>query len=256
MLHACMLPWLPSVDYTVPIWIQYEMSLNTDVIYCPCCFSILFNTPRFFKKTIKSIECQEGGHTYYPDNGPVSSTVNPTAVMVYMWIYFILGILLPLVILAYCNIFLVRTLKRSMAMRQQLSRSQSDQSSRTNKNIVTLTLSIIVVLYIVLVGPAEILTFWKPYIKSKYSFHVIVQYSMAVAVCNMLQALNFAMNFVLYCIINVHFRKVMHNIVCCTALKENMSKKGNAVKLVKNQGVSGTFSTMYTSDMALSTTAV
>ena len=218
----------------------------------PYFFSIFFNMPRFFKKTIKSIECQEGGYAYYPDNGSVSSTVNPTAVMVYTWIYFILGIIVPFAILAYCNIFFIHTLKRSMAMRQQLSRSQSDQSSRTNKNIVTLTLSIIVVLYIVLVGPAEILNFWEPYINNKYSFHVIVQYSMAVAVCNMLQVLNFAMNFVLYLAINVHFRSVIWNIACRTVSKKKISKHGESVKLVMSKGECRTFSTMYTSDTAFS----
>ena len=208
--------------------------------------------PRFFKKTIESTECQEGGKSYYTNSGPISTYRNPTALQVYMWMYFIFGILLPLIVLAYCNIYLVRTLKKAMNMRKTLVQSKNDKSSQTSKNIVTLTLSIIVVLFIFLVGPAEILTFWKSYIQKEYGFLVVIQYSMAVAVCNMLQAINFSINFVLYFVINVHFRKVVKDVLCCHRIRKGRAN-GTTVQLKRHRGGSETYSTMYTTDTAMPT---
>ena len=37
---------------------------------------------------------------------------------VYYWLYFLLGILIPLIMLAFCNAMLIRALRESMLMRQ------------------------------------------------------------------------------------------------------------------------------------------
>ena len=183
-----------------------------------CHFSLVLNLPRYFKKGIKSINCQEGGQIYYtqPDGGLLSYYQTTGIITAYKGVYFTFGIVLPLVILTFCNRYLIQALKESNKMQQQLYIGYKDKKRSSNKNIVTLTLTTIVILYTILVWPAEILAFWKPYVQSKFScFAFAQQYSLAGTVCNMLQAFNFAINFVLYCAINVHFRKVIWNLVTC-----------------------------------------
>ncbi len=165
-------------------------------------FCVLFNLPRFWMKQIASVECIEGGMSYFPVLGPMN--LNRNAKLAYMWLYFIVCILVPLLILTYCNVYLVRALHRSARMRKEHTRSH--MSSGDSTNIVTLTLTVIVVFYILLVVPAELLNFGKLSVISNNMFSIPRGYNLAISFCNALQALNFAFNFVLYCVINVHFR--------------------------------------------------
>ena len=179
------------------------MTASRTIIIVVFCLSILFNLPRFWMKQINHIDCMGGGKLYFHMPGYMQS--NDVAHIAYSWLYFIFGILLPLVVLAYCNIFLIKAIQSSHKLRREHS-SDSTEATR----IVTLTLCIIVVMYIVLVGPAELVTFWKPFVSDN-----ALQYGLAVRICNSLQMLNFAVNFILYCIINVHFRQVIRELLLC-----------------------------------------
>ena len=113
-------------------------------------------------------------------------------------------------------------------------------------NAITLTLTIIVIMYAVLVSPAEISNIFTQMINSYLEQErsadaegannsaAAVQsgdddddddahdasvhpdsYNVAVAVGNTLQTLNFACNFILYCAVNVHFRRIVREMVTC-----------------------------------------
>jgi hypothetical protein len=191
-------------------------------------FSVVFNLPRFWMKSITFIECEEGGRAYFSQNGPMKQYKILEAV--YMWLYFALGIAVPLILLAYCNVYLLRALHVSIKPRRQHS-GTSRTSVSNSTNVVTLTLMIIIVFYIILVGPAEVLAFWKPYVLNNYSLNIVIKYSLLITICNTLQAINFAINFILYCIINVHFRKVIRNLILCTALREQLHKNLHGVNV-------------------------
>ena len=136
-----------------------------------------------------------------------------TAEMAYMWLYFLTSIAVPLCVLAFCNIYLIRALRVTSELRKQYSGNTEDVNSTTN--IVTLTLSVIVIFYVLLVGPAELLNFGRYFIvKSKPPILFHIKYSLAVAIGNTLEAVNFAFNFILYCIVNVRFRQVMCQMFC------------------------------------------
>ena len=186
--------------------------------------SVLFNVPRYFVKTIHAEECQEGGYSYFthPDG---ALHRHPRAELIYQWIYFVIGIVLPLITVAYCNIFFIQALKSSKKLQQQHSRHRQEPTSSSSSlpTVLTLTLSIIVVLYILLVIPAEIILFFKESVRKHFvntgNDIVIARYSLAEAICNNLQTFNFAVNFLLYCMINVHFRQVIKKALCCKATK-------------------------------------
>ena len=181
-------------------------------------FCVIFNLPRFWRQSIDSMRCMEGGMAYFPVKGFIQT--HPVFGTVYMWLYFSIGIIGPLLVLAYCNAHLVRALRRSTAMRRQY---QTNNVASDGTHRITLTLVIIVVMYILLVGPAEIINFLQQTaISDASSTH---QYNLAVAIVNTLEALNFAFNFVLYCAINVHFRQTVREIFCfcCASRQERQS---------------------------------
>ena len=189
------------------------MSASRGIIIAVFCLSIAFNLPRFWMKRIAGVEvCLGQGKVYFVMPGYMERDY--IADMVYTWLYFTFGILLPLLMLAYCNVYLVKALHKSSQLRRQHSSSKSSEATR----IVTLTLCVIVVMYIFLVGPAELVSFWKPFVLHSNPH----AYGLAVMVCNCMQMLNFAVNFILYCIINVHFRRVVKDLLLCHHIREQM----------------------------------
>ena len=204
-----------------PVRARQHLGLTTTRMGIVCIFviSVIFNVPRFLLHTINWIKCQEGGYSYFVFVGPLR--INAHVEHIYLWIYFVVGIILPLIAVAYCNIYFIRALQASKKLRRNSCAYPSSitthtSSSSNTPNILTLTLSIIVVLYILLVTPAEIIQFFKASVFQHYHSNerVLAYYSLASALCNHLQTLNFAVNFLLYCMINVHFRRVIRNIVC------------------------------------------
>ena len=182
------------------------MKASRVIIVTVFCLSILFCLPRFWMQKIEYVPCKEGGLLYFVENSFMKK--NETARMTYMCLNFTLGILLPLLVLIYSNVFLVKALNDSSVYRQKNATCRSETT-----RVATLTLCIIVILDIVLVVPAEVITFWVSIVDRQSA----VQYGLAVKICNTLQLFNFAINFILYFIINVHFRRVMKNILCCQA---------------------------------------
>ena len=180
-------------------------------------FSIILNLPQFWNKKVGYI--QDLG--YFADEGWLAK--NKMATLIYDWLYFLLGLVLPLVILVYCNMFLIRALHKSIMLRRKHSRPFTSKSVPNSTNVMTLILVIIVIFYVVLVVPVEVLRFFK----IQMSVSANMNFNLAVAVCNTLQAFNFAINFILYCIINVHFRKVIKEFILCTALCEHLLKRNN-----------------------------
>jgi hypothetical protein len=190
------------------------MTASRAIICSVFALSLIFNLPRFFFNKITCTEYPDLRREYTKIDGAIPS--DSPGHVTYMWLYFIFGILLPLLVLAYCNIFLVRALHESRHLRRQHSSSTGQNHDSTR--IVTLTLCVIVVMYILLVGPAELVTFWRLFVDKD----TLNQYNFAVRICNALQMLNFAVNFILYCIINVHFRRVVRDLLLCQHLREQI----------------------------------
>lgn len=197
------------------------MKATRAIILAVALLSLLFNLPRFWQRQIAWVECADGGRSYFTVSGFMET--QHTARVTYTWLYFVAGILLPLMLLMYCNIFLVRALQVARRLKQHHGAVMQGGPVHVSDNkeaarVVTLTLCIIVVLYIVLVAPAELVAFWKPFIGDENMLY----YGLAVRVCNAMQMLNFAINFILYFIINVHFRKVIKDLVFCLHLREHI----------------------------------
>ena len=130
---------------------------------------------------------------------------NQTLNSVFTYIWGILGFIVPIFILAYCNFKLIHSLRLSRKLRKQRQEGQRKCSDSNYQKFITVTLISIVFMYFLLVMPSELVHFYGDIIETEYTG----TYRILLITSNLLQAVNFSMNFVLYCFINQYFRKVI-----------------------------------------------
>ena len=211
----------------------------------------LFNVPRVVveRRRIEVQRCADGGAIYAQNAaGHVtsSSSAAAAAASAYAWIYFVVGTVLPLAALAFCNFRLVAALRESSRVRRQfcpLVIGSSSSSSTSTKKVdatinvnrrITCTLVAIVVLYLVLVSPSEVLVFVEKQLLQTDTMsdgaaggpsslplprpEAVVDrewIGLAIELTNVLQTANFCGNFILYSVVNGHFRRVIEDQLAC-----------------------------------------
>ena len=91
------------------------------------------------------------------------------------------------------------------------SMSSKRRFSDNALNSVTATLVAVVLTFLILVSPWELLKFGL-----QYSSSPMDRYKMDIALhlTNLMQVLNFSFNFVLYCVVNKSFRNTLWKLVC------------------------------------------
>lgn len=174
-------------------------------------FSVLFNLPMFWRYTVIQQKCAAIC---------ICSTLSVTDLFrnaTFRHAYFlsgtIVGVFIPVVVLAFSNICLIRALRQSQRMRR---RYRANQPSNASSDRLTPTLIAIVVLFFTLTLPSHFfklvrdMVIWNT--GNDYSYHVHIT---GTVITNFMMAANFAVNFVLYCVINVHFRKTVYRLFCC-----------------------------------------
>lgn len=194
-------------------------------------FGIFLNIPKFFYRTLSQMECIGNFSVYYLDDGFMKNHRNLSAA--YEWIFSFIGIFAPLLILLYCNVHLIRALHSSTKMRCQFR--NDNRKEREAMRRVTLTLIIIVICYIMLVVPTEIIKLLKDIGTQTGKTPA---YNLLVAIANIGQGINFAFNFILYCFVNPNFRNTLKMLLLPSCLqKPNAASEetGETVKLTSIQ---------------------
>ena len=185
--------------------------------------SVLANIPRLWTYKISSLPCTNNNTAYYTVPGLLTQQY-AYYYPVYLGLYFILSTVIPLVMLTTCNIYLVRALKKSDRLRRLRAPNTAACASESSRRL-TIILIGLVIMYITLVSPAEIINFIRDIILSTNGKQNTPLYNLAVAVVNFLQALNFALNFVLYCSVNSQFRKTITQLMCLAQNQAPVSVK-------------------------------
>lgn len=145
---------------------------------------------------------------------------------IYMrWIWPSIAVFIPQSILCFCNYRLVQGLKRAPINRKN---SCPGQTIKEANNRITLTLVVIVFMALVLVTPAEVLKLTNPYARWGKIGHYVA------SVANLLQAVNFAFNFILYVAIDNNFRLICRNLLLGSCLG-NKSLVAESEVIVLNQ---------------------
>ena len=168
--------------------------------------SFVFNIPRFWEYKVMRI-CIDSELRYYLDVGYFVE--NTRLFWAFQCIWAIFGHFIPLLMLVSSNICLIRAFRASKQIRKQcLVRCNSSHDPLQNR--ITPTLIVIVLMFIVLVSPSETIQF---FVSMFYESQTSEEYMLARAVMTVMVAVNFAFTFVLYCVINVHFRRTLRELV-------------------------------------------
>ena len=162
--------------------------------------SIVINLPSFWQFKIDTLDVKGNGEVYFLiDIGYFAP--NDTPGKIFQWVRAVYGIFIPAVVLGFCNLSLILALRQSQKMRRTY---RVQDSAFKNSSRITLLLVVLVVMFIILVFPSELMDFFAENIKQdvvKTETFLVVR-----SFANVLQVLNFSVNFVVYCIMNVHFR--------------------------------------------------
>ena len=153
---------------------------------------------------------------YFIDTGIFLRIHSMNVAFKYLW--FVTGFVVPLCILTFCNIHLVQALRASMRMRQEHrvhgGRQQPGRS-------ITPTLVAIILMFLFLVTPGEITHFVLKFINLESPQHN----ALILAIMNLMNTLNFSINFLLYCLVNVHFRSTLIDLICCCCPNRKKHKR-------------------------------
>ena len=182
-------------------------------------FSFAFNLPRFWLYEIAYADCLDlatGQPFPVYGLGPGPMKANKTAEASYQWLYFFFGISIPLCILAYCNCRIIHAVYNSMAVEQRRNRE---------RNLITKVLICIVIFYLLLVSPAEIIKFFSSKITIRKEH--IQSYNFAVTMLNTFQAVNFSCNFIPYLVLDKKFRALLAGLFCRKSVDNATRRRSN-----------------------------
>ena len=183
----------------------YKSSCVKLIYFLTVVICILINLPIFWQYKITDFEID--GHVYcLIDIGDFA--LNSRKGYAFLWFRAIVGIISPALLLLYCNCSLVLALRRSRSIRRE-GRVRSSVSR--NHSRITRLLVVIVILFILLVFPAELMDFCLALIVTNPNKTYI--FIMVRSIANFLQVVNFSCNFVVYCALNVHFRNTVKEVM-------------------------------------------
>ena len=175
----------------------------------------LFELPESWTYVMSKEVCPK--ETYiFTDTGYFVKNTKLKVICQYFW--FIIGFVVPVCILAFCNIQLIRALRASARMRQEC-RVHGGRQQPGNR--ITPTLVAIVLMFIFLMTPSEIINFMIDVLEIKSEKHE----ALVLVITNLMNTINFSVNFVLYCVVNVHFRATLFNLLCCFCPKTKKKRQ-------------------------------
>ncbi|XP_043072003.1 uncharacterized protein LOC6564639 [Drosophila grimshawi] len=149
------------------------------------------------------------------------SSLGQNALYINIWSVYslIVFVLLPLLVLATFNCFLILLVHRSKSLRGDLTNASSMRRTKrkstsgltgsvSQENRVTITLIAVVLLFIVCQLPWAIYLILVQYMDIELNIQRI-----AGNVCNLLVAINAAANFFLYCVLSDKYRKTVRELI-------------------------------------------
>ena len=150
---------------------------------------------------------------------------NLTLKLTFTYIWALIGYFIPVAVLTFCNINLIRALRQSRKWRECSARSAP--SGRDANVRITSTLVALIAMFLVLVSPSELIHFYSDVRYSRTSYPAI---EMGILYTNLLQSMNFAFHFVLYCAVNVTFRRTIVKLFQAAMRKLRRDKKRKEIK--------------------------
>lgn len=187
--------------------------------------SLVYNLPRFWHYRVETHHCSalfpelslvpSGGAPcpcFYSLRAPRESFQRLQTPYNVSWA--VCAVCVPLVLLVFCNAGLICALRHSRRLqaRCRANKPQGGAGGGATSQHITPTLIVLVVLFIAMVSPAELLGLFSAQLHALMGSDAFLALS---EVANGLLLLNFTtINLVLYCTMNVQFRRVLVSQLC------------------------------------------
>ncbi len=201
---------------------QYLTVCNTLCAIVTCsAFWFLFYLPFIWTWSIQEVNCKNNSVIYGLMPGPFQENANFKVIFVHSWS--IIGFIIPVILLAYCNVKLIVSVRKSLT---KSSSATSTQNVRQRQRIaaqrkMNITLITIVASFFLLIFPSELFHYHLEFSPDSQSQEFTTN---ATITCNLLQAVNMSINFILYCVVNSNFRQTLKTLlphcVCRKQTKE------------------------------------
>lgn len=140
--------------------------------------------------------------------------LHPIYVSVYYWVISVLFIIVPFILLAVFNAFLIRSVHSSKVRRKTMTRRRDTGDSTRQESKITVMLIAVVILFFICQLPTAAILLYT-------SFHDVTpggNEQMLLRglgnILNFLMAINAAGNFVLYCLLSQKYRRTFIQIFC------------------------------------------
>lgn len=140
--------------------------------------------------------------------------LNPIYVSVYYWIVSVLFIIIPIILLAVFNAFLIQSVHSSKTQRKTMTRRRETGEQARQESKITVMLIAVVILFLFCQLPTAVILLYG-------SFHHVEPGSNEDYllrglgnIFNFLVALNAAGNFVVYCLLSQKYRRTLLMIFC------------------------------------------
>ncbi len=198
---------------------QYLTLWNTLMAIAFCfIFWTLALLPFLWSWKVKTVNCGPGNSIIVLDTGPFEENEIFKQFFTHSWS--IIGFIIPVLILAYCNIKLIRSLHTSL--KRSLTGSHAQSARQRHRQIaqrrMNITLITIVASFFILVFPSELFQYYLEFSNTPQNNEAM---KMLVLTCNFLQAVNMSINFLLYCLVNSNFRKSLRALLPCFRKRKN-----------------------------------
>ncbi|ELT87612.1 hypothetical protein CAPTEDRAFT_209818 [Capitella teleta] len=170
--------------------------------------SLVVNLPLFFKWKIREIPCYNACFCYVREPSWLLRHKHFEKVHIMLWFSF--GTFIPLFVLVFCNACILRAIYRGRRATAATNNAHEAQALQR----ITWTLLSIVFCYLLLVCPSTLLHFFSITKLTKLGMYTQV----AVVVTNLMQAIKFSCNFLLYCAIHRRFRQALALRLACLGI--------------------------------------
>ena len=155
----------------------------------------------------------------------------------------VFSIFLPILALIFFNITLSKALVKYTSPQRAPSFNNQPRCNPNKHHRLTLTLIIIILIYLIGVAPQLTINFATGVVtrnradRDEVFFKYITNIRIALPILKMIEACALSLNFALYCSVNIYFRKAFKNTVLkfCKSLSKSRSRRNSCTSRVSRQ---------------------
>ncbi|XP_035222972.1 FMRFamide receptor-like [Stegodyphus dumicola] len=148
---------------------------------------------------------------------------NPVYKSVYYWFISVVFIMIPFILLAVFNAFLIKSVHSSKSRRKTMTRRRETGDQARQESKITVMLIAVVILFLICQLPTAVILLYEAFHHVTPSSNEDLLLRGLGNIFNFLMAINAAGNFVLYCLLSQKYRRTFL-VIFCPCLKGKITR--------------------------------